>query len=170
MAEIEIIHCPICTQPIPSSWQNGLPPALATSVQRGDYKTLLVLFLDSLIVLFCALLFICSLYCSVHYISFPPGQVSSRVTCDLLVITGAKTRMVEAGEAIHRWQFSDKMKHLMPDFSISSQRLILTRAGSSPAGSARSSRWRRRTTQWGRPPTKSPRLLCSLLRWSPIYD
>ena len=35
MAEIENIHCPICTQPIPSSWQNGLPPALATSVQRG---------------------------------------------------------------------------------------------------------------------------------------
>ena len=25
----------LCTQPIPSSWQNGLPPALATSVQRG---------------------------------------------------------------------------------------------------------------------------------------
>ena len=37
MAEIENIHCPICTQPIPSSWQNGLPPALATSVQRGAY-------------------------------------------------------------------------------------------------------------------------------------
>ena len=37
MAEIENIHCPICTQPIPSSWQNGLPPALATSVQRGVY-------------------------------------------------------------------------------------------------------------------------------------
>ena len=35
MAEIENIHCPICTQPIPSSWQNALPPALATSVQRG---------------------------------------------------------------------------------------------------------------------------------------
>ena len=34
------------------------------------------------------------------------------MTCDLLVITGAKTRMVEAGEAIHRWQFSNKMKHL----------------------------------------------------------
>ena len=36
MAEIENIHCPVCTQPIPSSWQNGLPPALATSVQRGE--------------------------------------------------------------------------------------------------------------------------------------
>ena len=36
MAEIENIHCPICTQPIPSSWQNGLPPALATSMQRGE--------------------------------------------------------------------------------------------------------------------------------------
>ena len=35
MAEIENIHCPICTQPIPSSWQNALPPALATSEQRG---------------------------------------------------------------------------------------------------------------------------------------
>ena len=34
-AEIEKIHCPICTQPISSSWQNGLPPALATSMQRG---------------------------------------------------------------------------------------------------------------------------------------
>ena len=38
MAEIENIHCPICTQPIPSSWQNGLPPALATSVQRGVHR------------------------------------------------------------------------------------------------------------------------------------
>ena len=36
MAEIENIHCPICTQPIPSSWQNGLPPALATNERRGD--------------------------------------------------------------------------------------------------------------------------------------
>ena len=36
MAEIENIHCPICTQPIPSSWKNVLPPALTTSVQRGD--------------------------------------------------------------------------------------------------------------------------------------
>ena len=36
MAEIENIHCPICTQPIPSSWQNGLPPALATDERRGD--------------------------------------------------------------------------------------------------------------------------------------
>ena len=35
MAEIENIHCPIWTQPIPSSWQTGLPPALATSEQRG---------------------------------------------------------------------------------------------------------------------------------------
>ena len=35
MAEIENIHCPICTQPIPSSWQNGLPPASATLEQRG---------------------------------------------------------------------------------------------------------------------------------------
>ena len=35
MAEIENIHCPICTQPIPSSWQNGLPPALAKLEQRG---------------------------------------------------------------------------------------------------------------------------------------
>ena len=26
---------PAHTQPIPSSWQNGLPPALATSEQRG---------------------------------------------------------------------------------------------------------------------------------------
>ena len=40
IAEIENIHCPICTQPIPSSWQNALPPALATSVQRGDPNTL----------------------------------------------------------------------------------------------------------------------------------
>ena len=39
MAEIENIHCPICTQPIPSSWQNGLPPALATSVQRGAERS-----------------------------------------------------------------------------------------------------------------------------------
>ena len=46
------------------------------------------------------------------------------MTCDLLVITGAKTRMVEAGEAIHRLQFSNKMKHLMPEFIIFSQRLI----------------------------------------------
>ena len=38
MAEIENIHCPICTQPIPSLWQNGLPPALATSVQRGVHR------------------------------------------------------------------------------------------------------------------------------------
>ena len=37
MAAIENIHSPICTQPIPSSWQNGLHPALATSLQRGDY-------------------------------------------------------------------------------------------------------------------------------------
>ena len=29
------IHFPICTQPIPSSWQNGLPPALATDERRG---------------------------------------------------------------------------------------------------------------------------------------
>ena len=36
MAEIENIHCPICTQPIPSSWQNGPPPALATDERRGD--------------------------------------------------------------------------------------------------------------------------------------
>ena len=35
MAEIENIHSPICTQPIPSSWQNGLPPALATDERRG---------------------------------------------------------------------------------------------------------------------------------------
>ena len=35
MAEIENIHCPICTQPIPSSWQNALPPALATDERRG---------------------------------------------------------------------------------------------------------------------------------------
>ena len=41
MAEIENIRCPICTQPIPSSWQNGLPPALATSVQRGVLQVLL---------------------------------------------------------------------------------------------------------------------------------
>ena len=39
MAEIENIHCPICTQPIPSSWQNGLPPAFATLEQRGDIRT-----------------------------------------------------------------------------------------------------------------------------------
>ena len=38
MAEIENIHCPICTQPIPSSWQNALPPALATLEQRGDLE------------------------------------------------------------------------------------------------------------------------------------
>ena len=37
MAEIENIHCPICTQPIPSSWQNGLPPALATDERRGEW-------------------------------------------------------------------------------------------------------------------------------------
>ena len=36
MAEIENIHCPICTQPIPRSWQNALPPALATDEQRGE--------------------------------------------------------------------------------------------------------------------------------------
>ena len=35
MAEIENIHCPICTQPILSSWQNALPPALATDERRG---------------------------------------------------------------------------------------------------------------------------------------
>ena len=35
MAEIENIHCPICTQPIPSSWQNALPPALAIDERRG---------------------------------------------------------------------------------------------------------------------------------------
>ena len=29
-------------------------------------------------------------------------KVSSRVSCDVLVITGAKSRMVEAGDAIHR--------------------------------------------------------------------
>ena len=40
MAEIEKIHCPICTQPISSSQQNGLPPALATSVQRGENEVL----------------------------------------------------------------------------------------------------------------------------------
>ena len=39
MAEIENIHCPICTQPIPSSWQNGLPPALATDERRGVTNT-----------------------------------------------------------------------------------------------------------------------------------
>ena len=37
-AEIENIHCPICTQPIPSSWQNGLPPAFATLEQRGEVQ------------------------------------------------------------------------------------------------------------------------------------
>ena len=36
MAEIENIHCPICTQPIPRSWQNALPPAFATLEQRGE--------------------------------------------------------------------------------------------------------------------------------------
>ena len=35
MAEIENIHCTICTQPISSSWQNALPPALVTVEQRG---------------------------------------------------------------------------------------------------------------------------------------
>ena len=30
MAEIENIHCPICTQPIPSSWQNALGDQRAT--------------------------------------------------------------------------------------------------------------------------------------------
>ena len=40
MAEIENIHCPICTQPIPSSWQNALPPALATDERRGAYPVL----------------------------------------------------------------------------------------------------------------------------------
>ena len=40
MAEIENIHCPICTQPIPSSWQNGLPPALATDERRGVHTQL----------------------------------------------------------------------------------------------------------------------------------
>ena len=35
MAKIENIHCPICTQPISSSWQNGLPPAFAPLEQRG---------------------------------------------------------------------------------------------------------------------------------------
>ena len=35
MAKIENIHCTICTQPISSSWQNALPPALATLEQRG---------------------------------------------------------------------------------------------------------------------------------------
>ena len=39
MAEIENIHCPICTQPIPSSWQNGLPPALATDERRGVWSS-----------------------------------------------------------------------------------------------------------------------------------
>ena len=34
-AEIENIHCPICTQPISSSWQNALPPAFAPLEQRG---------------------------------------------------------------------------------------------------------------------------------------
>ena len=38
MAEIENIHCPICTQPIPSSWQNALPPALATDERRGEAR------------------------------------------------------------------------------------------------------------------------------------
>ena len=32
-------------------------------------------------------------------------QVSSRVNCDVLVITGTKARMVEAGEAIHRYLY-----------------------------------------------------------------
>ena len=35
MAKIENIHCPICTQPISSSWQNTLPPAFAPLEQRG---------------------------------------------------------------------------------------------------------------------------------------
>ena len=43
MAEIENIHCPICTQPIPSSWQNGLPPALATDERRGVWCVNLIL-------------------------------------------------------------------------------------------------------------------------------
>ena len=42
MAEIENIHCPICTQPIPSSRQNGLPPALATDERRGGYALYIV--------------------------------------------------------------------------------------------------------------------------------
>ena len=46
MAEIENIHCPICTQPIPSSWQNGLPPALATDERRGVTDCCLVDLID----------------------------------------------------------------------------------------------------------------------------
>ena len=38
MAKIENIHCTICTQPISSSWQNGLPPAFAPLEQRGVYN------------------------------------------------------------------------------------------------------------------------------------
>ena len=38
MAEIENIHCPICTKPIPSSWQNGLSPALAKLEQRAGQR------------------------------------------------------------------------------------------------------------------------------------
>ena len=45
MAEIENIHCPICTQPIPSSWQNGLPPALATDERRGAHHLTISFFL-----------------------------------------------------------------------------------------------------------------------------
>ena len=43
MAEIDNIHCTICTQPIPSSRQNGLPPALATSVQQGVFWSMIIL-------------------------------------------------------------------------------------------------------------------------------
>ena len=35
MAKIENIHCSICTQPISSSWQNGLPQAFVPLEQRG---------------------------------------------------------------------------------------------------------------------------------------
>ena len=60
MAEIENIHCPICTQPLPSSWQNALPPALATDEQRGEYR-------------------LCTLNC--HF--FP----KLKVLCDMLDLT-----------------------------------------------------------------------------------
>ena len=35
MAEIENIHCTICTQPISSSWPNALPPVFASNEQRS---------------------------------------------------------------------------------------------------------------------------------------
>ena len=43
MAKIENIHCPICTQPISSSWQNALPPAFAPLEHRDLKGTSVVL-------------------------------------------------------------------------------------------------------------------------------